>query len=87
MMSKENKLIDEELAKITGGRTEEEYYAEYEKFGLLDDESHRLEGRKCRDCDWGKLRFWKYQPGPFGNKEAVYYCETCHEYTIAVLRK
>ena len=87
MVSKNNVLIDDELEKITGGETEEHYYAEYAKFGLIDDETHRLNGTTCRDCNWGKLKFWRYQPGPFGNKEAVYYCDTCHEYTIAVLPK
>ena len=86
-MMKENKLIEEELEKVSGGYSEEEYYAEFEKFGLIDTEEHLLSGRTCQDCSRGKLRFWRYQPGPFGNKEAVYYCDLCHEYTIAALRK
>ncbi|MBR4456035.1 MAG: hypothetical protein IKS32_07400 [Solobacterium sp.] len=84
----EKRIIDSKvLKKVSGGATEEEYYAEYEKFGLIDTEDHLLEGKTCRDCSFGKLRFWKYQPGPFGNKEAVYYCGACSEYTIAPLRK
>lgn len=86
-MANEKNLSNEKLEEVAGGGTEEEYYAEHEKFGLIDDESHRLEGTTCRDCGCGKLKFWRYQPGPFGNKEAVYYCQTCHEYVITVLRK
>ena len=75
------------LEQVTGGESEEQYYAEYAKFGLIDTEEHLLQGKTCTDCNYGKLTFWRYQPGPFGNKEAVYYCNTCHEYTLAALRK
>ena len=77
----------EVLAKVSGGESEDQYYAEYERFGLIDTEEHLLNGKTCTDCNYGKLKFWRYQPGPFGNKEAVYYCDTCHEYTLAALRK
>ncbi len=86
-MNKKETIIEENLSAVSGGYTEEEYYAQAEKFGHIDTEAHLLEGTKCPDCGWGKLTFWKYQPGPFGNKEGVYYCDTCHEYTITVLRK
>lgn len=87
-MSKEEKVIETEiLSKVSGGETEEQYYEEFAKFGLIDTEEHLLQGTTCRDCDWGKLKFWKYQTGPFGNKEAIYYCDACHEYTVAPLRK
>ena len=33
----EKRIIDSEvLKKVSGGAAEEEYYAEYEKFGLID---------------------------------------------------
>ena len=35
----------------------------------------------------GRLSFLRYQPGPFDNKEAVYYCDLCHEYTVTGLKK
>ena len=88
IMNKNKKVIDNEVLKsVAGGQTEEEYYAELAKFGLLDTEEHLLNGKKCGDCNMGKLSFLRYQPGPFGNKEAVYYCNLCHEYTVTGLRK
>ena len=80
-------ICPEKLETVSGGKTEEEYYAGFERFGHIDTEEHLLEGTTCRDCGWGKLRFWKYQPGPFGNREAVYECDSCGEYTVAALRK
>ena len=80
-------ICPETLESVSGGKTEEEYYADFERFGHIDTEAHLLEGTTCRDCGWGKLRFWKYQPGPFGNQEAVYECDSCREYTVAALRK
>ena len=38
-------------------RLEEEYYAELEKFGLIDTEAHLLQGTKCDCCNIGKLSF------------------------------
>lgn len=87
-MTNENSKIDANvLAKVSGGQTEEQYYDELAKFGLLDTEEHLLEGKTCSDCNRGKLKFWKYQPGPFGNQEAVYYCDLCHEYTVTGIKK
>ena len=80
-------ICPETLETVSGGETEEQYYADYERLGLIDTEQHLLEGGRCRDCGWGTLHFWKYQTGPFGNREAVYECEDCHEYTLAALRK
>ena len=40
-----------------GGQTEEEYYAELEKFGLIDTEAHLLQSTKCDCCNIGKLSF------------------------------
>ena len=87
MTDNEKRIEDEKLNKVTGGITEEEYYAQAKKFGHLDSEEHLLEGTTCPDCQWGKLRFCRYQPGPFGNREAVYSCDLCHEYTVAALPK
>ena len=83
---KANRLIEEELEKASGGYSEAEYYAENEKFGLIDTEAHLLSRTACQDCDRGKLRFIRYQPGLFGNREAVYCCDLCAEYTAAALR-
>ena len=86
-MNGNERIIDKKLSEITGGMTEEKYYAEYEKYGPLDTEEHILQGGRCPECHKNTLRFWRYQPGPFGNKEAVYVCDECHEYQITVLRK
>lgn len=87
MAEKDIRIIDEKLNAVSGGLTEEEYYAQAKKFGHVDTEAHLLEGTTCPDCQWGKLHFLRYQPGPFGNKEGVYYCELCHEYTVTALMK
>ena len=86
-MSEEKKISTEVLEKISGGQTEEEYYEELEKYGLLDTEAHLLNGTKCDCCNRGKLKFHHYQTGRFGNKEAVYFCSLCGEYTVTGLRK
>ena len=84
----ETKRIDiEALAKVSGGQTEEEYYEQLEKFGLLDTEEHLLEGKKCDLCHIGKYRFLRYQKGRFGNREAIYSCSLCNEYAVTGLRK
>ena len=88
METKEKEIIClDKLETVRGSQTEEQYYKEYEELGLLDTEEHLLEGGRCRDCGYGTLRFWKYQPGPFGNRVAVYTCDDCNEYTLAALRK
>ena len=81
------KLGSEQLESVAGGESEEQYYAKYARYGIIDTEEHFLQGTTCSDCGYGTLRFWRYQPGPFGNKEAVYSCNLCGEYTIAPLRK
>ena len=87
IMAEENKVEEVKLAQIAGGQTEEEYYAEYEKYGLLDTEEHLLQGKKCDFCNRGKLQFLRYQQGRFGNKEAIYRCSLCNEYAVTALRK
>ena len=47
-MSEKNKTVDNEVLKsVAGGQTEEEYYAELAKFGLINTEEHLLNGKKC----------------------------------------
>ena len=86
-MAEKNKVEEVKLAQIAGGQTEEEYYAEYEKYGLIDTDEHLLQGKTCDFCNRGKLQFIRYQQGRFGNKEAIYRCSLCNEYAVTALRK
>lgn len=86
MSEAKKRITTDELDQVSGGRTEEDYFAQAERFGMIDTDAHLYDGKTCGDCGWGKLRFERYQPGPFGNREGVYYCSTCHEYTVTVLR-
>lgn len=81
-MEEKKILKDEEIKKVVGGETKEEYYEAYRKLNLIDGEPPRHIGGECRYCNWGKLEFDHYQTGPFGNKEAIYVCDACHEYVI-----
>lgn len=54
-MNKKETIIEENLSAVSGGYTEEEYYAQAEKFGHIDTEAHLLEGTKCPDCGWVSL--------------------------------
>lgn len=79
----EKKIMDEqELTNVVGGQTKEEYYEDFRRLDLLDGPSPRHNGEECRNCVCGKLKFYNYQSGPFGNREAIYYCDTCHEYEL-----
>ena len=78
----EKKLSVEEVEKVVGGETKEEYYDAYRKLNLIDGEPPRHNGAQCRYCYGGKLIFDHHQTGPFGNKEAIYICDSCHEYII-----
>lgn len=64
-MSENKNTVDSEVLKsVAGGQNEEEYYAELAKFGLIDTEEHLLNGKKCGDCNMGRLSFLRYQPSP-----------------------
>ena len=52
-MSEKNKTVDNEVLKsVAGGQTEEEYYAELAKFGLIDTEEHLLNGKNVETATW-----------------------------------
>lgn len=81
-MSEKKELDDIIASKVSGGETKEEYYKTYKRLGLIDSDPPAHNGDGCRYCNFGKIRFWRFQPGPFGNKESVYSCDSCHEYVI-----
>ena len=81
-MEEKKKLDIEDAKKVVGGETKEEYYEAYRKLNLIDGEPPRHNGAECRYCYGGILVFDHYQTGPFGNKEAIYICDSCHEYVI-----
>ncbi len=81
-MEEKKVLKEEEATKVAGGQTKEEYYEEYRKLNLIDGQTPKHIGDECRYCWGGKLLFDHYQTGPFGNKEAIYICDSCHEYII-----
>ena len=49
---------------------------------MIDGPEPQHNGDCCRDCGVGKITFWRYQRGAFGNREAIYECDTCREYII-----
>ena len=79
----EKKVLDERImSKVNGGQTKEEYFAEYRRLGMIDGPEPQHNGDCCRDCGVGIITFWRYQRGAFGNREAIYECDTCREYII-----